>query len=409
MRALAAPSAQQSAAFQLALACTRAPVRGTSAQAVERAVGRVDDWQQLLRVIKRHRIAGLAHRALQPHAAEVPEFVRAILSREAGAIARTGLVLTSESIRLDAAFRAVDIDLGFLKGPVLSMQLYGDVGRRYCRDLDLFVAPTDLARATDVLQQLGYVAAGELPGGDIAAWTHRLNEWEFRHRDSGILIELHWRLCPNAALGDLLAAKLSWSDVGIGSDRTLRTLGGDTLLAYLCLHGGLHAWSRLKWLADIDVLLSSSADLPQRLLTLSDQIGLRRPVGQALWLAAELLETPLDPATRQVLAQDRAVRRLGRVALAAMTAGGGEAELENTAFGMTRVRLSHFALRGGWRHWWSQAQVALASSDDIKRMRLPRWLGFAYPVLRPVLWGLRKLTGPARGGGCASQDRRAIR
>ncbi|PSO17044.1 nucleotidyltransferase family protein [Bradyrhizobium sp. MOS003] len=404
-------SPSQRAAFDLVLSCARAPNRPTTAQAVEQSARRVEDWDQVLRVVRRHRIAGLAHQALAASAAPIPDAVRETLARQAGAIARAGLMLANESIKLDAAFRAADIEVGFLKGPVLSMQLYGDIGTRHSRDLDLFVDPADLVGATRVLQRLGYHAAGGMAVDGVSDWVQRLNQWEFRHDEKGTLIELHWRLCPNAELAGPLAAALVWTDADIGGGRTIRTLRAEPLAAYLCLHGGLHAWSRLKWLADIDVLLSADPGAPQRLLALADHVGLQRPVGQAFWLASELLGMPLDAVTRDALANDRAVRRLSEVALDTIMTGGGATELEETALGTTRVRLSHFSLGRGWRHWRTQALLALASGEDLKLIRLPKHLAFVYAVLRPVFWAIRKGTAP-RGGGArpaARRDERAVR
>lgn len=38
----------------------------------------------------------------------------------------------------------------------------------------------------------------------------------------------------------------------------LRTLGDEDLFAYLCIHGALHWWNRLKWLADVNAMLAST-------------------------------------------------------------------------------------------------------------------------------------------------------
>jgi hypothetical protein len=35
-------------------------------------------------------------------------------------------------------------------------------------------------------------------------------------------------------------------------------LGEDDPVAYLCMHGALHWWSRLKWLADVNALIATT-------------------------------------------------------------------------------------------------------------------------------------------------------
>ena len=394
------------AGFRLALACARAP-RDPSRTALRRAAAEIDDWAAALQVIRRHRIAGLAHHALAGLQTDMPEAVRRSLAAQAAKQARSGLMLAGEALRLAAAFAAAQIAVAFLKGPVLSHQLHGDLGRRHSRDLDLIVAPADRNKAAALLSLLGYRAAGDL---DIAApgdWSGRLNEWEYRHPQSRIVVELHWRFCPNIRLAEPLSRLATWGDVAIGGGRMLRTLTGDSLAAYLCLHGSLHAWSRLKWLADIDALMAAQGpEAPKRLLAFADRASLARPVAQGLALASALLDTPLPPAVRQQLAADPAMRGLGRIALAAMTTGKGGKELEETRFGTTRVRLSHFRLGRGWRHWRAQAAVAMASGEDRATIRLPPVLSHLYPVLRPFLWALRRVprSSPSRAGRAPHDD-----
>ena len=43
-----------------------------------------------------------------------------------------------------------------LKGPILSDELYSDVGLRQSKDIDLAVAPADLSRAQACLNTLGW-------------------------------------------------------------------------------------------------------------------------------------------------------------------------------------------------------------------------------------------------------------
>lgn len=393
-------SGPEHAGFRLALACSRAS-RAPAGTALRRAVAEIVDWTGALQVVHRHRITGLAHQALGDLKADMPEAARRALAARASAEARNGLMLAGQAFRLADAFEAEGIPLAFLKGPVLSHQLYGDLGRRHSRDLDVIVAPEDRDEAAALLARLGYLPAGDLVVGVSDGWSGTLNEWEYRHPQSRTVVELHWRFCANAELAEPLARHATWGDVSVGGSRALRTLTGDTLAAYLCLHGSLHAWSRLKWLADLDALMAlQGAEAAERLLAFAERAGLARPVAQGLALASSLLDTPLTPAIRRQLARAPATGRLGRIALAAMTAGKDGAELEESRFGSTRIRLSHFRLGRGWRYWRSQLGVAIASGEDRAAIRLPPALSPLYPILRPFLWALRRArrAPPARAG-----------
>ncbi len=383
------------AGFRLALACARARRDSTDA-AIRRSAAAVDNWPNALKVIRRHRMVGLAHHALA--GVDMPDNTRRALAMQAAEQARSGLALAGEALRLAQAFASGNLPVAFLKGPVLSHQLHGDLGRRHSRDLDLIVAPTDRERAAALLATLGYRAEGDFDLSAAGVWTDRLNEWQYRHARSGIVVELHWRFCPNHRMAEPLSRLATWSDVTIGAGRGLRTLTGDSLAAYLCLHGSLHAWSRLKWLADLDALMSTQGpEAPERLLVFAARAELTRPVGVGLALAATLLDMPLSQATRRQLVEDRALRALGRTAIATMTTGHGSTELEATRFGNTRVRLSHFRLGHGWPHWWAQAAAAMTSGADRAAIRLPAPLSPLYRVLRPLLWASRRLRPPQAG------------
>jgi hypothetical protein len=77
------------------------------------------------------------------------------------------------------------------------------------------------------------------------------------HERTGLQIELHWRLFLNPhAMTETLIMEAS-RVVPLTESEGLRTLGEEDLFAYLCMHGALHWWYRLKWLADINAILAA--------------------------------------------------------------------------------------------------------------------------------------------------------
>ncbi len=85
------------------------------------------------------------------------------------------------------------------------------------------------------------------------------NECEFVHRETGIRIEPHWRLTRNSHLltGNSLA---SATTVCVAGTAHIRTIADEALFSYLCAHGAAHAWSRIKWLADVGALLHGRSE-----------------------------------------------------------------------------------------------------------------------------------------------------
>ena len=186
----------------------------------------------------------------------------------------------------------------------------------------------------------------------MRSWTMPLRkDLEFVHQTTGLQIELHWRLFLNPhamAEASIIAASRV---VPLAGTTGLRTLGEEDLFAYLCMHGALHWWNRLKWLADINALLATSPeDGIERLVRAAEVRGAGRAAAQALLLCRRLLGTPLPTRLVATLDNSVTVRWLETTALKAMTAGQGERDPHDAPFGTTRGSLSTFLLNRSWRY-----------------------------------------------------------
>src|SRR5206468_9642745 len=101
-------------------------------------------------------------------------------------------------------------------------------------------------------------------------------------------LELHTSLVDSPAMLGGVSVASPLQQVAIAPGIVLPTLATDELFAYLVVHGATHAWSRIKWLADVAALLSG---LPEKeiepLYRRSLALGAGRSGGQALLLAHE--------------------------------------------------------------------------------------------------------------------------
>ena len=142
----------------------------------------------------------------------------------------------------------------------------------------------------------------------------------FVHQATGLRIELHWRLFLNPyamAEASIMAASRV---VPLAGAEGLRTLGEEDLFAYLCMHGALHWWNRLKWLADVNALLASTPeDGVERLVRAAEARGAGRAAAQALLLCRRLFRTPLPASLTATLDKSVTMRWLEATALNAMT------------------------------------------------------------------------------------------
>ncbi|NBB76432.1 MAG: hypothetical protein GVY02_03550, partial [Bacteroidetes bacterium] len=100
---------------------------------------------------------------------------------------------------LEAAKRLQQEEIDFinLKGPLLSRRIYGDPAYRYSRDYDILVEPARVDRTIRLLQELGFeFLEFEWPesSGRQEIALHFINQVEMINPQTGVMIEVHWKL-----------------------------------------------------------------------------------------------------------------------------------------------------------------------------------------------------------------------
>lgn len=336
---------------------------------------------RLLAIAVRHGVTGLVAQALSDAGAPVPQRIAAIARKRAfGALRQAQTALT-----LCDALDRDGVSAIELKGSTLARKYYGMIGVRESVDIDLLVAPGDVARSWQVLEALGFdrmTPRYPAMGGPPPLYRWAAKDSIHRHRGDGLVVELHWRLSDDLA-HPRLPPPLTWQAIEIDAGRTLTTLGDDDLFVYLCTHGAAHGWARLKWLADIAAMLAAAPDGGARYWRQAQTAGSARAAASALLLANDLLGTPLPPGFAY---RSLRVALLNRVAIRIIAAGGGMRELATTRY-------------RGWAEFTAKLLIAprvgnvaaivrrlLVSGEDVGLLALPRALVFLYPLLRlPLL------------------------
>lgn len=336
--------------FSFALECCRRSFRTGSASSFNAPTEL--DWAHFLRLVRFHRIEGLAWNALAK--LEVtPKNVRSDLSDAARAIAVHNLRASAECSKLLDQFETAKVPLVFLKGLTLGALAYGNPAIKSAIDVDLLIDRGDLGKAAELLHAAGYqLIAPEESANDetLRAWHLNWKESVWIGRSGALQLDLHTRTADNRHLIPTIEAKSSrqWVDVGGGS--RLPTLAEDELLTYLAVHGASSAWFRLKWICDFAALLHGrSEDEVDRLYRRSQELGAGRAAGQALLLADTLFGSLMNASSlRDELQSDRATRRLHRAALRLLT--GELSEPTDERWGTLTIHWTQFLLLPGIRY-----------------------------------------------------------
>jgi hypothetical protein len=337
-------------------------------------------------------VVGLVHDGLTRARPDVPPEIAAEIGTQAASMVSENLAMAREALRLQRLFDDANLSVLFIKGASLAILAFGNLGLRGGMDIDLLVPRETLPAATALLADAGYCRFDPPP--DITDLQLRLlmplrKDLGFVHQTTGLRIELHWRLFLNPYAMAEASLMLASRVVLLTGATGLRTLGEEDLFAYLCMHGALHWWNQLKWLADINALVAAAPEGVERLIRSAEARGAGRAAAQALLLCQRLLGAPLPGRPRATLVKNATVRWLEATALNAMTTGRGERDPHEARFGTTRGSLSTFLLNRSWRYWLAELNNQLTNQTDVLAMPLPERLRFLYPVLRIPLWTWR--------------------
>lgn len=372
--------------FRLAAACCRWPASAERDLAVAQAASAALDWELFQRIVRRQRVEGLVGVALKRSGAAVPPAVASSLAGASAAIAHENLLHTAASLRLQGLFEAAGIPVLHVKGITLGLLAYETLSIKKARDIDIVVPPEAIGAAFELLRGSGHrclSADGETGGAADGVSAHAAKEtvWE---DPGGILVELHSGLVDNPMMLPGVGVGSPPRLVEVTPGKTLPTLGKDELFAYLCVHGAAHAWSRLKWLADVAALISGENEAEiERLYRRSVELGAGRSSAQALLLCAQLLGTRVPPRLLEEMSSDTPTRWLVRVALRSM---GGETELDATVLGTIPIHFSHFLLKRGGTYKLAELKRKSAGRPSAAAGGIPRLLRFLGPLVSVPLW-----------------------
>jgi hypothetical protein len=355
------------------------------------------DWRRFAALAVHHRVHPLVVRRLtQDVHADIPQDVLDRLE----ALCRDNTIrmlhLSGETGRIAGLFRDRDIRMLVLKGPPLSLDLYGDLTIRPSCDLDLLVPLPDIGEAERLIQGCGYVK-NDYIRSVLGDWRWRHHHYAYTHPQTGAKLELHWRMHPWPAREppfDALWARRRTMMIG---GRPVDLPGLEDLFLFLASHGARHGWSRLRWLVDIDRILRFPLRW-DRIAADMRALGCGHIGGQAIQLAAGLLGTPIpagagkaaDHPRARVLAEE-ALFYISRVVNLHSPPLPPEVARHHSRHLLSLMTPGQRLLfRLSWLHPYHA---------DAEALPLPKSLHFLYYPLRPVIWMWRKMRMPVQSGG----------
>lgn len=209
------------------------------------------DWNYFDRLVSQHRVQPLLIRGIRQYGAELPGELSKYKAMQSRFVA-SSMARLQALHSVNAAFSDGGIRLFSMKGPLLSVELYGDPSLRTSRDLDLMVAGEDLARAGEILRSMGYQPEEHITTATLRRrrFLQRIeNEKHEVYNRGDICLELHWKggYQTEESFDDLWSRREERQLMG----RPIAVLGRDDRYSALIIHAAEHGFMRLRWLLDL--------------------------------------------------------------------------------------------------------------------------------------------------------------
>ncbi|EIT86524.1 hypothetical protein A374_03099 [Fictibacillus macauensis ZFHKF-1] len=265
----------------------------------------IEDWKLWLTMTLHHRLFPVVYsqlRAIQFKG--IPDEIQATLNKHYQKNVFRMLALSAEMSRIQALFDEHNIRVLSLKGPVLGIDLYGDMSLRSSSDLDVMVSLRDLVKVEHLLEEQGYVK-DEYIQSVLNDWKWRHHHFTYLHPDRQVKVEVHWRLNPGPGKEPTFEALWQRKRTLSNSSGELHVLSREDLFLFLITHGARHGWSRLRWLHDIDRLVRQGFQWDEATALLK-KYSFEDLAGQALLLCEKIFNTPLPSPLKQLCQSKRA-------------------------------------------------------------------------------------------------------
>lgn len=338
------------------------------------------DQQKLLKLAYAHAVFPLLYKTLYklfPHHTLIEEIKPYYLAH-----VQYNMAMTTALSKIVSKFKEANIPVLHLKGPILSQQLYNDIGSRQFGDLDILIKKENLKDVLQLLEEAHYNPEIILQQETREVFFNAVNVLGFHHASSHTRIEVHWELLSkNYAIEWDTSLLWKASQTVSINNHSFNTLTKEHTLLYLCLHGSKHLFERLLWVCDIDRILRTQQNIQWvKVQQEAKSLGIMRMLFIGLSLSHTLFQTPLPTEIKEELLKDRDVEKIVNTIIHFNLYDGFKKKKGYQSFRLL------YRMREKQKDKLRFLYSALFSTkfDDFKMVQLPSYLAFFYPIVRLV-------------------------
>ena len=340
------------------------------------------NWSEILACSIEHKLTPAVHDRVRALGAAclAPDQLET-LAELVRNIGKSNLAHMNEMLGLNGLFEAARIPAIPFKGPALAWLAYPNFVQRTCVDLDFVVPQRYIPEATLLLQAHGYIPQFSPSETQAGRDGPAPGQYAFAPSGNRSFVELHTertlRYFSRPVDLEELNSRLIRLEIG---GKSLRTFSVEDLLVMLCVHGAKHFWERLAWIVDI-AQLTTVCEVNWSLLSeIAAKRGSARLLQLGLYLAHEVVGTPLPQSVLECARNDAHVQWLAGKVLEQYAGKSG------TRFGVLHRAVFRFRSCDGYQPGLRQLFRLMMSptESDRQSVRLPRLFSSLYRVVRPL-------------------------
>jgi hypothetical protein len=367
---------------RLLICCARRIIEAPVRERIRQLLRSPLDWDFLLREARNQSVTPLVCHQLSSVASDLLDPTQLKQLKETGhRFVLSNLVFSAALVTILNRFRSEGLQAIPYKGPVLAVEVYGDLALREFEDLDIVVRQRDMGKANEIMIGLGYLPKFPAMVSANAAALLAPGEYGYREESRHLMVELHTertlRHFPLPADIDDLATRLVVVPVG---GHELQTFSPEDTFLLLSVHGSKHFWEQLSWIADLAAFVQAYSHLDwDQVFNRAQSMRALRMVSVSLALAHRLFDSlsdqvmarlPADPVAKSI------ARKIEHRFLARSPRERGA---------IARFHLRRQMLEGSFEGWRYSLRLATQpSDDDWSAMPLPPALAPLYAAFRPL-------------------------
>lgn len=306
-----------SPAMRLLLSCCTSDAPFCGSQRGWEAIAGFSDWEVFTRLAIKNRVFPIVYRNLSKlENVTLDSGAMNALRVKCEKNRVDSLMLVAELIKVTNLFERAGIKAISIKGPALGVSLYGDSSLRTSKDLDLLVDQRDFDLAERTLFEAGYSGEVLIEGLTSKQRNHLM---ETSHHFSyvnkkRVTIELHWRLQESSF-------RFGFEELWEGSGplmlfgKKVYVLREEENFLYLVFHGSRHAWKRLRWLCDVNELVTKGRLDWAYVAAKAKRYGTTCMMGQTFILLESFLGTEPPEEMRATCVSDPRAVALAKMAI----------------------------------------------------------------------------------------------